>query len=176
MYFVLLAAALAILAGVVVVAMGRGGEIARSRRDLPIRPPRIRSARDVARLRLPIGLLGYQEQATDEALDAAARLIAEQEAEIARLREEVWRPRPERDQETLADPPDGAGPAEAASGQGAGGASPQGDGLRGASPGSASPRGASPRGASPGAASSKGASPTGAEDKVPSPDPVGGQP
>jgi hypothetical protein len=100
-YFVLLASALAILAGVVAVAKGRGGEIARSERDLPVLPPRIRSARDVARLRLPIGLLGYQEHATDDALDAAARLIAEQEAEIARLREEVWRLRPQRNQETV---------------------------------------------------------------------------
>jgi hypothetical protein len=107
-YFVLLASALAILAGVVAVAMGRGGEMARSERDMPVRPPRIRSAGDVARLRLPIGLLGYSEQATDDALDAAARLIAEQEAEIARLREEVWRLRPQRNQETLAAAGDGA--------------------------------------------------------------------
>ncbi len=91
MYFVLLAAAIAILVGVVVVAMGRGGEIARSHRDAPAAPPRIRSAADLAMLRLPVGLLGYQEQATDDALDAAVRLIGEQEAEIARLREEAWR-------------------------------------------------------------------------------------
>jgi hypothetical protein len=95
-YFVLLAAALAILAGVVVVAMGRGGEIAQSRRDVPVRPPRIRTAADIAMLRLPFGAFGYQEHATDEALDAAARLIAEQDAEIARLREELWRMRTER--------------------------------------------------------------------------------
>lgn len=118
MYLVLLATALAILAGVVAVAKGRGGEIARSRRDLPVLPPRIRSASDVARLQLPIGLLGYSEQATDDALDAAARLIAEQEAEIARLREEVWRLRPQRNQEMLADGVDGDAQAEAAVGEG----------------------------------------------------------
>jgi hypothetical protein len=117
-YFVLLASALAILAGVVAVAMGRGGEIARSQRDLPVLPPRIRSASDVARLRLPIGLLGYQEQATDDALDAAARLIADQEAEIARLREEVWRLRPQRNQEMLADGLNGDAQAEATVGEG----------------------------------------------------------
>jgi hypothetical protein len=93
-YFVLLAAAIAILAGVVVVAMGRGGEIAQSHRDAPVRPPRIRTAADLAMLRLPVGLFGYQEQATDAALDAATRLIAEQQAEIARLRAEAWRLRP----------------------------------------------------------------------------------
>src|SRR5215472_16499070 len=90
-YFALLTAAIAILASVVVVAMGRGGEIARFDRDLPMTPPRVRDASDLALLQLPIGLFGYQEQATREALDAAARLLAEQNAEIGRLREEVAR-------------------------------------------------------------------------------------
>jgi len=94
-YFVLLAAAIAILAGVVVVAMGRGGEMAQSRRDTPERPPVIRTAADLAMLRLPVGLFGYQEEATDAALDAATRLIAEQQAEIARLRADAWRPQAE---------------------------------------------------------------------------------
>jgi hypothetical protein len=93
-YFVLLAAAIAILVGVVVVAMGRGGEIAPSHRDAPVRPPRIRTAADLAMLRLPVGLFGYREDATDAVLDAATRLIAEQQAEIARLRAEAWRLRP----------------------------------------------------------------------------------
>ena len=121
MYFVLLAAAIAILVGVVAVAMGRGGEIARSQRDVPVRPPRIRSAADVARLRLPIGLLGYQEHATDEALDAAARLIADQEDEIARLRDEVWRLRSQHRHEVPPDArggdPDGDGPDGGADGK-----------------------------------------------------------
>jgi hypothetical protein len=90
-YFVLLSVAIAILVGVVVVAMGRGGEIARFHRDLPLVASRIRTATDIATLRLPLGLLGYQEQAADAALDAAARLLAEQEAEITRLRAELWR-------------------------------------------------------------------------------------
>jgi hypothetical protein len=120
-YFVLLAAAIAILVGVVVVAMGRGGEIARSQRDVPVRPPRIRSAADVARLRLPIGLLGYQEHATDEAFDAAARLIADQEDEIARLRDEVWRLRSQHRHDVPAEArgsdPDGGGPDGGADGE-----------------------------------------------------------
>ena len=68
--------------------------------------------------------LGYQEQATDEALDAAARLIAEQEAEIARLREEVWRLRTGPNQDTQADglgngaPADGPGGAVASGAEG----------------------------------------------------------
>ncbi len=104
-YFVLLAAAIAILIGVVVVAMGRGGEIAQSHRDARTVPPRINSAADLALLRLPIGLLGYSEQATDEALDAATRLIADQETEIARLRQEVWRLRSQPDAEARVDVP-----------------------------------------------------------------------
>jgi hypothetical protein len=91
-YFVLLMAALAILVGVVVVAMGRGGELVRSHRDLPPVPPRIRTAADVGTLRLPLGLFGYQAEAADAALAAAARLLAEQDAEITRLRAELWRP------------------------------------------------------------------------------------
>lgn len=90
-YFVLLMGAVAILAGVVVVAMGRGGEIARFDRDLPLTPPRITVASDLPLLRLPVGLFGYQERATRVALDAAARLLAEQDAEIARLRQTVTR-------------------------------------------------------------------------------------
>jgi hypothetical protein len=117
-YFVLLAAALAILVGVVAVAMGRGGEIAASQRDLPVLSPRIRSARDIARLRLPVGLFGYQDQATNEALEAAARLIAEQEAEIARLREEVWRLRSAPHEGTQADGSANGAEADAAAGTG----------------------------------------------------------
>ena len=89
MYLVLLAAAVAILAGVVAVAMGGGGELAISRRDLPVIPPRIRTASDLARLRLPLGLFGYQTDSADEVLQVLASHLAERDAEIARLRQEV---------------------------------------------------------------------------------------
>ena len=92
MYFVLLAAALAILAGVIAVAMGRGGEMAEFGPDRPAAAVRLTSAADVAALRLPVGLLGYQQQAADEALRAAAIVLAEREAEIARLRAELTPP------------------------------------------------------------------------------------
>jgi hypothetical protein len=88
-YFVLLAAAVGILAGVVAVAMGSGGELGISRRDLPVIPPRIRTASDVARLRLPLGLFGYQAESADQVLDLLAGRLAEQDAEITRLREKV---------------------------------------------------------------------------------------
>lgn len=89
--FVLLVVAFLILAGVVAVAMGRGGELTLFQRDLPAQRFRLRSADDVAMLRLPTGLFGYQEQATSDALHAIADLLAKRDAEIAGLREEVWR-------------------------------------------------------------------------------------
>ena len=89
MYFVLLAAALAILAGVIAVAMGRGGEMAEFPSDRPAMLIRFASAADVAELRLPLRLFGYQLQATDEALHAAALALAEREAEIASLRADL---------------------------------------------------------------------------------------
>ena len=91
MYPVLLLAALAILAGVVVVAMGRGGELMLFRSDVPEFRFRIRTPADVATLRLPIGLLGYREPATGDALRAIASLLAERDAEIAWLRDRLER-------------------------------------------------------------------------------------
>ena len=92
----LLAAAIAILVGVVVIAMGRGGEMVRAYRDLPMVPPVIRSATDVAMLRLPIAPFGYHEHVADAALDAVAATLAERDAEIAALREELRWLRAER--------------------------------------------------------------------------------
>jgi hypothetical protein len=89
--FVLVVAAAAILAGVVVVAMGRGGELTLFHRDLPAAGFRLRTAADVALLRLPTGLFGYQQQVTSDVLRDIADLLASQEAEIASLRDEVWR-------------------------------------------------------------------------------------
>ncbi|HUJ05130.1 MAG TPA: hypothetical protein VLX31_03360 [Streptosporangiaceae bacterium] len=94
MYVVLLVAAVAILAGVVVVAMGRGGEIAEFRRDLPEYRFRLRTPSDVATLRLPLALLGCQELATGDALRAAAQMLADRDAEIAMLRAELAGRRP----------------------------------------------------------------------------------
>jgi len=87
----LLAAAVAILTGVVAVAMGWGGEMVAARRDLPATPLSATTASDVAMLRLPAGLFGYQREATDSALEEISCLVASLDGEIARLREEVWR-------------------------------------------------------------------------------------
>lgn len=84
-------AAGAILGGVVVVAMGRGGELAYFPRDRPEAVLRFSSPADVVSARLPLAPFGYQAHATGDALTAAARLVAERDAEIALLRRELRR-------------------------------------------------------------------------------------
>jgi hypothetical protein len=88
-YLVLLAAAAAILTGVVAVAMGWGGQQAVWSRDLPAFPLLPSTAYEIAALRLPENLFGYQVEATDEVLAAIAGLVADRDAEIARLRDEL---------------------------------------------------------------------------------------
>lgn len=95
MYLVLLLAAVAIIAGVVVVAMGRGGELALAPRDLPLTATELRTPDDVALVRLPLAPLGFQVQATTEALASAARLLAAREAELSALRAELRQLRPD---------------------------------------------------------------------------------
>jgi hypothetical protein len=91
---VIVLAAVVILGGVVVVAMGRGGELSRERPELPARSD-FRTWSDVARYRPPPALLGYHAGATEHALSLIARTIAERDAEIDWLRNrlaEVIRP------------------------------------------------------------------------------------
>lgn len=90
-YPVLLLAAIAILGGVLLVAMGGGGEMALFSRDVPIVLRHPRTPGEVANQRLPLGPIGYQVQATEEALVVAANLLAERDQEIAELRSELWR-------------------------------------------------------------------------------------
>jgi len=90
-YLVILLAAGAILGGVVVVAMGRGGEMALFGPDVPVKITRLETPGDVATMYLPLGLVGYQARATGEALVATANLLARRDAEIATLRREIWR-------------------------------------------------------------------------------------
>ncbi len=82
---VILFAAALILGGVVVVAMGRGGELSRDRSELPGRPD-FRTWSDVANYRPPGALLGYNAAVTEHALALIARAIAERDAEIDWLR------------------------------------------------------------------------------------------
>jgi hypothetical protein len=86
---VMLIAAVAVLAGVVVVALGRGGELAFFPADYaPIKLDEI-AATDVVLFRPPMALWGYNAQATDEALNRIADALTERDIEITALRQQV---------------------------------------------------------------------------------------
>jgi hypothetical protein len=86
---VMLVAAVAVLAGVVVVALGRGGELTFFQADYaPIKLDEI-AATDVVLFRPPMALWGYNAQATDEALNRIADALTERDIEITALRQQV---------------------------------------------------------------------------------------
>ena len=96
---------IALLGGIVVVAMGRGGELSRDGADQPAATD-FESWADVAHYRPPAALLGYHAGATDRALQLISRVMAEREAEIAWLRERLreLQPEGEREQGSLSRP------------------------------------------------------------------------
>jgi hypothetical protein len=78
-----------VVAGAVLVARGRGGELPVERndyRELELGPV---SATDIALLRPPMALWGYNMQATDEALDRIAASIRERDVRIVALEQLV---------------------------------------------------------------------------------------
>jgi hypothetical protein len=86
---VMLVAAGAVLVGVIVVALGRGGELAYFQADyFPLKLEQI-SATDVALFRPPMALWGYNAQATDEALNRIATALTERDIEISALQQQV---------------------------------------------------------------------------------------
>ena len=86
----LLLAGAVILAGVVAVAMGHGGEMAEFPSDyVPPTLGDLLTATDVAMLRPPAGLWGYNTQVTDEALSRIAQIVTERDVEIAVLRQQL---------------------------------------------------------------------------------------
>jgi hypothetical protein len=87
--WVLLAAAVVIVVGSIVVAIGRGGELARAPADIRPLDTHIVTAADVALLRPPAALWGYDMRATDEALNMVARTVTERDVEIATLRRQL---------------------------------------------------------------------------------------
>jgi hypothetical protein len=88
MLLVIALAAAAVLAAVVVLAMGRGGELAEARPD---RPPMLLpwdrpiEGADVAMVRLPQGLWGYHIGATNGVLIRLAQTLGERDTRIAVL-------------------------------------------------------------------------------------------
>jgi hypothetical protein len=106
MSVVLLLAALAVLAGVVVVAVGRGGELTIFQPDVPPEPLAVATGAEVASFRPPPAFFGYSAPATDDALERIGRAVAQRDAELARLREQLALLRGD------ADPAQDAGPYE----------------------------------------------------------------
>jgi hypothetical protein len=87
--WVLLVAAAVIVVGMILVAIGRGGELARPAADIRPLDTHIVTAADVALLRPPAALWGYDMRATDEALNMVARTVTERDVEIAILRRQI---------------------------------------------------------------------------------------
>jgi len=86
----LLLAGAVILVGVVAVAMGHGGEMAEFPSDyVPPTLGDLLTATDVAMLRPPAALWGYNTQVTDEALSRIAQIVTERDVEIAVLRQQL---------------------------------------------------------------------------------------
>jgi ABC-type transporter Mla subunit MlaD len=88
---VLLLAAVAVVCGVVLAALGRGGEMAAFPADYPPLALGRVTAADVALLQPPRSLWGYNTQATGEALRVIAQAVADRDAEIGRLRDQLAR-------------------------------------------------------------------------------------
>ena len=79
----------AVLVGIFFVATGRGGELAYEHADhapLDLGPV---SAADIALLRPPTAMWGYNMQVTDEALNRIARAMRERDVTIAYLQEQL---------------------------------------------------------------------------------------
>jgi hypothetical protein len=96
----MLVAVLAVLVAVFFVATGRGGELSRERPDhapLDLGPV---SATDVALLRPPTAMWGYNVDVTDEALDLIARALRDRDVTIAYLQQQLA----ERSTGTVPDP------------------------------------------------------------------------
>lgn len=110
---VLLAVVAVILIGVIAVAVGRGGELDPVAADYrPVDLDEVTST-DVALMRPPTALFGYQREATDAAFGQIARAISDREVEIATLRRQLAEQLPVRTSPAMrADPsfrPDTAG-------------------------------------------------------------------
>src|ERR1700744_5047695 len=79
----------AVLVGVYLAATGRGGEVAYAQAaHAPIDLGPV-SAADIALMRPPTALWGYNMQVTDEALDRIARAMRERDVRIAVLQEQL---------------------------------------------------------------------------------------
>jgi DivIVA domain-containing protein len=88
-FFVLLA--LAVIAGIALVAAGRGDALLTARPDRPPLklPTRPLTGADLAELRFAVGLRGYRMDEVDSVLDRLADELAARDAQITALTERV---------------------------------------------------------------------------------------
>jgi hypothetical protein len=89
---ILAIAAIAILACVVLVSLGRGGELTEFPPDVPpldLPEPGQLTAVDVMALHLPVNLVGYHTASVDETLRRAASAISARDTRIAVLEQRV---------------------------------------------------------------------------------------
>ena len=85
----MLLAVVAVLVAVFFVATGRGGELSREHVDYaPLELGSV-SAADIAMVRPPTAMWGYNVDVTDEALDRIARAVRDRDLEIAYLRQQL---------------------------------------------------------------------------------------
>jgi hypothetical protein len=82
-------AVLAVLVAIFFAATGRGGELSREHVDYaPLELGSV-SAADIALLRPPTALWGYNVDVTDEALDRIARAVRDRDLTIAYLQQQL---------------------------------------------------------------------------------------
>jgi len=85
----MLLAVVAVLVAVFFVATGRGGELSREHVDYaPLELGSV-SAADIAMMRPPTAMWGYNVDVTDEALDQIAGAVRDRDLEIAYLRQQL---------------------------------------------------------------------------------------
>ncbi|MFI6508523.1 hypothetical protein ACIBCT_13030 [Streptosporangium sp. NPDC050855] len=92
MLVVLALAAIAVIAGVTAVAMGRGGELKEFPPDVPpldLPAAGRLGAVDFMALQLPVSLVGYHTQSVDETLNRVAGALSERDTRIAVLEQRV---------------------------------------------------------------------------------------
>jgi hypothetical protein len=107
-------AGVAVLVAVIVLATGRGGELAATHPDHPplaLPGTHLMTGTDAALLRLPTGLWGYHPGITDEALEQLASALTERDTRIAILEQQIARLRAS----PAGDPKGGLGSARLAS-------------------------------------------------------------
>jgi hypothetical protein len=85
----LLVTAAVIVGAVIFTAIGRGGQMAMPAPDTSPLQPDVATAADIALLRPPWALWGYQRRATDEVLGCIAQAVTERDVEIATLRRQL---------------------------------------------------------------------------------------